>query len=249
MSTIRTARTTGAFYLALAVTGMLGFLVLRPRLFTSDAAETLGNLADNQALAHSVVLLEMLIVISQATTAVWFFKLFRTINPVAAFATAAFGLVNAVAIMMSAAFLTTAIAVASDQPLVPGGNAAGSVGLLQQLSESSWGMGNLFFGLWLIPMGWAAIEHGRFPKALGALLIAGGAGYLVSALLHHGVAGIPTTLADSPAYIATVAEFWMIGYLLTVGIRPQRQPETTTHGAHGAPPFTATRLDQPSPIR
>ena len=33
---IRTARLTGLFYLGLAVTGALGFLTVRPRLFAED---------------------------------------------------------------------------------------------------------------------------------------------------------------------------------------------------------------------
>lgn len=45
---VRTARTTGAFYLALGITGMLGFLMVRPALFVAgDPAATLANLVGN----------------------------------------------------------------------------------------------------------------------------------------------------------------------------------------------------------
>ena len=40
----------------------------------------------------------------------------------------------------------------------------------------------VFFGLWLVPMGYLAYKSGWFPKALGVLLIVGGASYLVDTL-------------------------------------------------------------------
>ena len=47
-----------------------------------------------------------------------------------------------------------------------------------RLSESFWGVGALFFGLWLIPMGWVAATSTRFPQALGWILIVGGGCYI-----------------------------------------------------------------------
>ena len=82
----------------------------------------------------------------------------------------------------------------------------------------------MFFGLWLIPMGWFAIATGRMPKVLGWLLIVGGVGYVLSALLTP----VPEldVAVDALAYLATVGELWMIGYLLSVGIR--RAPLTAS---------------------
>ena len=163
-----TARVTSAWYLGLAITGIAGFLLVRPALYVDgDPAATLQNLATRQGLARFSVVLEMGIVVTQALAAVWFYKLLRPLRPVAGVAVAAFGLVNAVAIMASAVFLATAAAVAGDQSLLAGGDPAAAVGLLHQLSTHAWGIGALFFGLWLIPMGWAAVTTGRFPAPLG----------------------------------------------------------------------------------
>ena len=227
--TVRTARGAGLAYLGLGITGMLGFLVLRPQLFTDSPAQTLANLTDQQALAHAVVALEMATVITQALAAIWFYRLLRDIRPVAGFAVATFGLMNGVAIMASGAFMTTAVAVAGEPSLVGEADAAGTVSILATLSESSWAMGTIFFGLWLIPMGWAAITTQRFPVVLGWLLIVGGVGYVLSGLLDNGVAEAPSWLVQGLAYPATVPEFWMIGYLLILGIRrrPAASPTRT----------------------
>jgi hypothetical protein len=117
--------------------------------------------------------------------------------------------------------MATAVGVAGDQSLAPGGDAAATVGLLALLSTNAWAVGNVFFGLWLIPMGWVVITSGRMPKPLGWILIAGGAGYLLSAIVGHAWADAPKVLIDSLPLPATVGEFWMIGYLLVKGIRPE----------------------------
>jgi hypothetical protein len=219
--TIKTARAAGAWYLGLAITGMLAFLALRPQLIDADdPAATLANLTEHTTQAHVLVMIEMGVVITQALAAVYFYKLFRSINPTAAYATAAFGMVNAVAIMASGAFMATANAVAADASLAPGGDAAGTVGLMYELSANSWGMGALFFGLWLIPMGWVAVTSARFPRLLGWILVAGGAGYVVSGLIAYGIADAPGALVSALTLPATIGEFWMVGYLLIKGIRP-----------------------------
>jgi hypothetical protein len=74
-----TARLTGLFYLGLAVTGMAGFIIVRPQLSDpGDSAATAANLASKAGLARLGVALELGIVLTQALAAVWFWKLFRS---------------------------------------------------------------------------------------------------------------------------------------------------------------------------
>jgi hypothetical protein len=47
----------------------------------------------------------------------------------------------------------------------------------------------IFFGLWLLPLGYLAHKSGMFPKVLGALLVVGGACYLVGLLAVFLVPG------------------------------------------------------------
>ena len=159
---VRTARLTGVWYLSLALTGLFGFLIVRPRLFVEDdAGATLANLVEQEALARTGVALELGIVLTQALAAVWFYRLFRGVAPVAAGSIAAFGLVNSVAIMGSAAMLATAVDIAH----APVGDAAASVQTLFLVSGNLWGAGNLFFGLWLIPMGICVLQSRWTPTA------------------------------------------------------------------------------------
>lgn len=215
----RTARATGAWYLALGVTGMLGFLAIRSRLFDPDSAQvTYDNLVDNAALAQTGVALEIGIVLTQAAVAVWFYKLFRHTQPVAAAAIMVFGMANAAAIMASATFMGTALSVTAD-PSLGGLDGPATTQLLYVLSTNAWGVGNLFFGLWLIPMGWAVLGSGFAPRPLGWLLIVGGVGYVASGVVSFALPDAPAVFVTGLTLPATAGEFWMIGYLLIVGVR------------------------------
>ncbi|WP_277211744.1 DUF4386 domain-containing protein [Isoptericola croceus] len=223
------ARTTGLLYLAMAFVGVPGFLVIRPVLFDHDSpAATMAQLVENEALARVGIGLELALVIVQALTALWFFRLFRTVDRFAAGALAAFGTVNAIAILVSAAGLATALEAAL------GGDAAGTQ-LMYALSGSLWGVGAVFFGLWLVPMGLLARPAGM-PRALGWILVAGGIGYVASAFVGYVVpdAGPLAQLLTAPA---TVGEFWMIGLLLWHGLR--RTPAPATEATHQEAPAEA----------
>lgn len=217
----RTARMTGLFYLGNAITGVLGFLIVRPQLFAADDPDaTLTNLVTHESLARAGVALELGMVVTQTLAAVWFYHLFRTAHSVAASGTAAFGLINATVGLVSAALLATAVGTSVD----PVGDAAANVQTLYLVSDNLWGVGALFFGLWLIPMGWCVLRSGWMPRALGWILVGGGAGYALSAFIRY-LAPDAQVVAEALAYPASVGEFWMIGYLLVRGVRRQALAE------------------------
>lgn len=217
--TVRTARITGLLYLGLALTGLAGFILIRSRLYVADdPSATLAHLVERESLARWGVAFEMGVVLTQALVALWFFRLFRSVNAFAAGSIAAFGLVNAVAILGSAALLASAVDVSSDPTLTAAGGTASTAQLLYVVSGHLWTVGGLFFGLWLIPMGWLARRSGWMPDLLGWLLMVGGVGYVLSAFVSY-----LTPAGETATYVLTIpaslGEFWMVGYLLVRGVR------------------------------
>lgn len=208
------ALATGLLYLVLGVAGVAGFIVLRPVLVADDAATTLANLVEHESLARSRVAVELALVVAQTLVALAFFRLFRAVDDLAAAAIAVFGLLNSVALMASAAAMAAALEVALD------GGEAGTVQALEGLSLASWTVGNLFFGLWLVPMGLCALRSGAMPRALGWVLVVGGGGYVLSgfgAVLWPDLAAAEVLVVP-----ATVGELWMIGWLLAFTWRTRR---------------------------
>lgn len=220
---VGTARMTGIWYLLLAITGIVGFMLLHSRIYvTDDPAQTLTNLTEQETLARLRLVFECLIVLSQVLAALWFYKLFKDIHHVAAWSIAIWGTVNAIAIMISAMAMGGAIEVAQSTAMALNEKTM-SIQIFNQFIKQAWRVGSLFFGLWLIPMGYIVVSSQRMPVWLGRILILGGVGYILSAfLLFMGVHGTVINLLTIPA---TVGEFWMVGYLLIFGIRPESKSE------------------------
>ena len=230
-----TARWTGVFYLGLAVMGIFGFLFVRGELFVvDDPAATLTNLVDQASLARVGIFADLSIVLFQALAAMWFFKLFRSENSFAAGSISAFGLVNAAAIMVATAFSATALVVAGDATLAPGGDQAATVQLLYQLNDATWSFGGLFFGLWLIPMGYVVFKYRVMPALLGWVLMVGGVTYVVDTYLTMIVPDAPEAISLGLTGVATIGEFWIIGYLLILGIRNTDRTSPASSPAAGA---------------
>jgi hypothetical protein len=214
------------FYLGLALAGLVGFLFVRGELFVADdPAGTLANLVDRVSLARLGIAADLTVVLTQALAAVWFFRLFRNENSFAAGSIAAFGLVNAAAILVATAFSATALVVAGDVTLAPSGDHAATVQLLYQLSGAMWDIGGLFFGLWLIPMGFVVVRSRVMPVALGWVLMVGGVAYVIGTYVNQLAPDAPSAIAALFPAVATIGEVWMVGYLLTFGVRaPGRTP-------------------------
>lgn len=216
---VSTARVAGTWYLVLAIAGVLGFLVLHPQIYVSgQIAQTVANLQEHVALARWRLILEFVIILSQALAAVYFFKLFKDINHFAAWCLAAWGMMNAAAIMISAVAMGGAIQVANtDLPL---NERLVLVQIFVQVIKNAWGVGGLFFGLWLIPMGYIVLSSQRMPVWLGRTLIVGGIGYIASTFLSY--VGLDYSWINLLTIPASIGEFWMVGYLLIFGIRANK---------------------------
>ena len=218
---IKTARTTGVWYLMLAISGILGFMVFHSQIFVSGNSEqTLANLIELESTARMRLLLELAIVLFQALTAVWFYKLFKDSYEWEAWTLGIWGMVNALAIMISAISIASAIGVANsdisameDKVLL--------IEVFQNIISNAWGIGGLFFGLWLFPMGYIVIKSKRMPVWLGRVIILGGIGYLITTVIRY--TGIDFSFNRFLILPATIGEFWMIGYLLIFGIRPSNE--------------------------
>jgi hypothetical protein len=215
---IKTARLAGVWYLVLAISGIFGFMVFHPQIFvTDDPQKTLNNLINLGSISRLRLLFELVIIVSQALAAVWFYKLFCGINTWAASTLGIWGTVNSVVIMVSAISMSSAIEIASSSsPTFQEKTIL--IQLLGQIITNAWLVGGLFFGLWLIPMGYIVISSGRMPIWLGRILIMGGIGYLLQTFIKS--IGVQSSYIDILVMPATVGELWMVGYLLMYGIRP-----------------------------
>ncbi len=215
---VKTARLTGLWYLILAISGLFGFMIFHPQIFVAeDPQKTLNNLMNLGSISRIRLLFELIIIVSQALAAVWFYKLFCDIDKWAATTLGIWGTLNAVVIMVSAISMSSAIDIANST-FPTSQEKINLIQLLGKIISNAWSIGGLFFGLWLIPMGYIVTSSGRMPVWLGRILIIGGIGYLLQTFIN--CMGVQNSYVNILVIPATVGEFWMIGYLLIYGIRP-----------------------------
>lgn len=219
----RIARLTGLAYLANAITGALSFFAIRPRLSSADdATATMMHLVDNESLARIGLVIDLALLTSGALTALLFFALFRKVDVGISLALTFFAFMGGVALTVGTIFSAKALDVA-----VSGTgtyeNASSMVLLLSELNETAWSIGALFFGLWLIPMGWLVLRSGWMPRILGLTLVVGGVGYVASAVVDQ-LQPEASTVVEILTMPASLGEFSMIIYLLVRGTSP-----STTH--------------------
>ncbi len=204
-------RITGILYLGLALTGLFVFVFARSNIYVDgNTLATSTNLLEKESLARLGIATELALVIFQALVAVWFYKLFKKVNGFSSGLIAVFGIINAIAILISSAMWLSALYASL------AGNQAVLAYNLLNLHESIWLVSGIFFGLWLIPMGYLTYKSGM-PKSLGWILILGGIGYIISTFILVLLPNLKTVTETLPM-LATIGEFWIIGYLL---IKPE----------------------------
>jgi hypothetical protein len=125
-------------------------------------------------------------------------------------------------ICLNAIFQFEALRIATDNSYAAAFGAAGSNALVLLLLDTQhYGTlsAQVFFGLWLVPLGYLAYKSGLFPKWLGILLIVGGLCYVLDLLAAFLVPGVSKDIHAFVVIPSAVAEISMVLYLLVVGVR------------------------------
>lgn len=220
---IRLARIAGLLYLVVAIFG--GFAikyVLEKVYLPGDATTTAANVLANSGLVRFGVVADLL----QATVFVFLamvlYYLLNHVNKSVARAMVILVAIATTIMCLNDVFQFAAVLVATDNSYAAALGANGSnaiVLLLLTLQHYGFLIAQIFFGLWLVPLGYLAYRSGMFPKALGIVLIAGGACYLVDMLIAFLAPDLSLTVHGLLSIPPTIAEIWLLGYLLIKGVK------------------------------
>ena len=81
----------------------------------------------------------------------------------------------------------------------------------------------VFFGLWLAPLGYLAYRSGLFPKALGVVLVLATVSYLTDSLTAFLLPNLELQVKPFLIVAPLVGEIWMVVYLLVKGVKSGRR--------------------------
>lgn len=218
----RLARIAGALYLINAIFSAFSYGYATGTVYVpGDAAATAQKVVANAGLVRLGVVADLFQATEWIFLAMVLYLLLRHVNENAARAMVIFVAVGAAITCLNEVFQFAALLVATERSYAAAFGTGSSALVLLLLDMHHYGflVAQIFFGLWLVPLGYLAYTSGMFPKALGALLVVGGVCYLVGLL---AVYLIPASGSAINAFItipSAVAELWMVGYLLVIGVR------------------------------
>ena len=199
----KTARTAGFLYMLLIPLGIVGMLTIPNTLFVEgDTAQTMANIASHETLFRASILTALITQVVQVFV-VWF--LYRVLRPAGR---------DAAALMVIFILLGVPIAMLNELHHVAvltmlHGDVA-LVELFLNLHHAGIVIAQVFWGLWLLPMGYLVVRSGFLPKIIGLLLVVAGAGYLADSILFFMVPGFGITFSEFTFLGELLITFWLL---------------------------------------
>jgi hypothetical protein len=233
------ARIAGLLYLAVGILGAFAFAAVYSRMYVAgDAAATAANLIANAGLVRLGVAADLIQVV------VWLFlsmTLFTLLGHASAFAARAMVVLVGIGAALSFVhilfeFVGMRVATGQVDLGVAGGVGSSALALvLLELQHYGYAIAGVFFGLWLMPLGYLGVKSAMFPKALSVALVAAGGGYLADTLANIVAPELTATIHPIAALLGIVGEVWILAYLLVKGVRSPRAADRTSVGAATVP--------------
>jgi Domain of unknown function (DUF4386) len=226
------ARIAGVLYLIVGVFGGFAIGYVTPLVYApGDALTTAANISANAGLVRASVLADLI----QATVFVFLamvlFALLQDVNRSVARAMVILVAIATAVMCLNEVFQIGALLVSGEGAYATGFGATGAdalVLLLMDLYHYGLLIAQIFFGLWLIPLGYLAYTSDLFPRALGTVLVVGGGAYLVDLTLALVAPDISRQVHSLMAIPPTIAEVWTVLYLLVSGVRSSEGPTAAT---------------------
>jgi len=219
----RLARIAGGLYLLVGIFGGFAEGFVEPKMYVAgNAVATTRNVVANAGLLRMGVVADLLDGAFFVFTALALYMLLKDVHKSAARAMLVFVALAAAITCVSAVFEFEGLRIAT------GGVSAASLGIggsnalvLLMLDAQHYGLltAQIFFGLWLAPLGYLAYKSGWFPRTLGVLLVAASGCYLVDMIAAFLVPGVDQKIHAIIVIPCAIAEIWMVFYLLVVGVK------------------------------
>jgi Domain of unknown function (DUF4386) len=231
----RLARIAGFLYLLVGIFGGFAEGYVEPKMYVAgNAAATAGNVVANAGLVRMGVVADLLDGTFFVFLALALYVVLKHVHKSMARAMLVLVVLATAITCLSALFEFEGLRVATGAvDLAAFGTVGSNALVLLLLDAQHYGLliAQIFFGLWLAPLGYLAYRSRWFPKALGVVLVAASASYLVDFLAAFLFPDIAKAIHGYAAILPAIAEPAMVLYLLVVGVKTKAfaaRPDTLT---------------------
>ena len=221
----RLARIAGVLYLFVAIFGGFAEGFVDPKMYVAgNAAAAAGNVVANAGLVRLGVVAHLLDATFFIFLALTIYILLQHVHKTLASAMVVLVALATGIKALNAIFLFEGLQVATNSSYAAAFGTAGSNALVLLLLDTQhYGtlIAQVFFGLWLAPLGYLAYKSsGMFPRWLGVLLIAAAACYVVDLLAAFLIPDVAAMIHPFVGMLVpAIAEISMLLYLLIIGVK------------------------------
>lgn len=216
----RLARVAGLLYLILGVCGGFSQLYVRSGVHVpDDAAATAANISASAGLFRLAFASDIVNITCFLLMALTLYALFKQTSHTIALAMVFLNAVAAAIMSVNMLNHLAALQVATGAyPTGLGAEASDSLALLFfDLHAYGYSIATIFFGLFLLPLGYLVFTSGYFPRALGVILMAGCFAYLTELVVRYISPDIAPSISAIIATPAGIAEMSFALWLLVKG--------------------------------
>jgi len=229
--TDKAARIAGAIYLSLVLTAPFSLIYVPNKLIVhGDATATANNVLAHETLFRFAILDDLISAVIFIFAVMALYRLLSGVNTTHASHMVALALVSAAVGFMNVLNNIAALTLFRGADFLavfdkPQREALGM--LFLRLHGQGNVINEIFWGLWLFPLGVLVIRSGFLPRILGVLLIVNGFAYLTTSLTWQL---LPTyaSVVERFATIPETGELWFMLWLVIKGARVQPLPAATS---------------------
>lgn len=220
----KTARLAGFLWLLMFIFGPIAQIVRSKLFITGDIEATANNIMANEFLFRLGFASDLIMMVIFLLLPLVLYKLLNTVDKNISMLMVIFVIVSVPINMLNLLneFSSLHLLSGAEYLSVFGvGQLKAQAMLSYDLYLHGYEIANIFFALWLVPLGLLVYKSGFLPSVLGILLVVGGCGLFLNVFLYFLFPGyeIVNTILLIPQ---TIAEFLFLGWLLIRGINESK---------------------------
>lgn len=221
----RHARAAGALYLVIIVAAGFAEGYVRATLVVpGDSATTAANILGSATLFRAGFFADLIAFMADAAVAMLLYVVLRSTDRTVALVAAAFRLVAHPAIASLNLLNHLGALVILDRPSYLSGfevtELEGLASLALDMHGYGYVVGGAFFGVHCALLGYLLYRSTLFPRLLGVLMVAAGAGYLFESFAVFVAPGLEGLASQVVVATASIGEVSLCLFLLVRGVRP-----------------------------